>query len=148
MKKTILLFILFPVIGFSQLLKNEKISFSEYEDLKYISTKENAGFNFFENINRVYDTKGNLMYSQLIYKKDYVNVTYTIYKNGDINYTYTANAGSQTFTINGNLTKYGVNKLLSRVECGAGQCEYSVFMNNKNIYTGNSEYVIEAPEAK
>lgn len=146
MKKIYLLLLLVSFCGFSQVAKTEKINFSEYDDLKYIKSID-ENFTIWDTLKRFYDLKGNLLYSKINYTSVYAYEV-TIYPNGNINYTIQGNTANIEFTTVANMVKYGVNRVYSVGTCGGGECQYYVYMNNEQIYKGNSEYIIPVEAVK
>lgn len=114
--------------------KSEKITYKEYDALKYISSLDEKLL-YSENVVRYYDNGTDLLYSIITTTKENSNTKILLYPTGTIEYITTV-IGSESYLRHGNLKINGVNNFLSLSSCNNKECYYWVFVNNEVVYKG------------
>lgn len=141
MKKITLLLLLISLKSFSQIHflthKDEKISYSEYDSLKYLLSLDQSLL-YSENVVRYYDNGTTLLYSVIETSKENTVSKIYLYPTKTIEYTTTAKVSNNIIVRQGALKINGVNNFLSLSSCDNKECLYLVFVNKDSVYKGTA----------
>ncbi|WP_294964970.1 hypothetical protein [uncultured Flavobacterium sp.] len=137
MRKITLLLLFISFNSFSQIHflthKQEKISYSEYDSLKHLSSLD-ENFLYTDDVVRYYDNGTTLLYSIIeVTKGDTSTKTY-LYPSKTIEYVTTAKLGSGLLSRQGTLKVNGSNYFLSVSSCDSKSCFYIIYVNKEAVY--------------
>lgn len=133
------IFIFLTSFSFSQTsVKNEKISFSEYDNLKYIQSLD-EDFVFTENIVRYYEKNSSTSYSLSNFTIGNKTVTIIIYPTSTIEYIINNNIANIQYTTTGTLKINGSNKFLTISSCNVEDCTYWIYVNKDEVYKATAK---------
>lgn len=141
MKKITLILFFISLNSFSQIHflthKTEKISYSEYDSLKYIASMDEK-FIYSEEVVRYYDNGTELLYSVIDNTKDTINTKIYLYPSKTIEYNTYVTLSGVSYLRHGTLNINGVNNFLSLSSCDIKECYYWVFVNKDIVYKGSA----------
>lgn len=120
--------------------RDEKISYSEYDNLKYLASIDDSFFAF-ETIKRFYDNGTTLLYSVSDNSKDESFCKFTILPSGTIEYTTSRKIKGKAILNSGTLKINGVNYFLNISSCSDELCTYWVYVNKELVYKGDAKLI-------
>lgn len=144
MKKITLFFFFVSFCSYSQIHflthKDDKISYSEYDNLKHIASIDR---NFFcdETVKRYYDNGTTLLYTIAEKTSNDKSCKVYIYPSGTIDYTTIVKVKDKFVIEQGTLKINGVNYFLNISSCNDELCNYWVFVNKKEVYNGSAPVI-------
>lgn len=119
--------------SFAQSFKEEKISFSEYDNLKYIMSID-SNSKFYDSITRFYDVDNNIIYSSSSFSLLNKNMDLKIYNPYLYEYFYTDIISNIEIEVTGVLKIVGSNKFFILTVCNSVDgCEHYYYLNEKKI---------------
>ncbi|WP_374172727.1 hypothetical protein [Flavobacterium tructae] len=144
MKKITLLLFFISFNSFSQIHflthTKEKISYSEYDSLKYLSSLD-ENFLFVDDVVRYYDNGTTLLYSVIEATKGSNTTKTYLYPSKSIEYTTTGKVDDNLLVRQGNLKINGQNNFLSISSCDAKSCFYIIYVNKDVVYKNNAPII-------